>query len=99
MTKSNRKPRQSWRHAWQRRLTLLGGLVVLLFGIGLLIGHFGESVREEQVWDRVLEIWDGDGFPIWGRAPIGHGTSNHMLPIGLPAVLNSAQRSITFPYE
>lgn len=40
MTKSNRKPRQSWRHAWQKRLTLLGGLVVLLFGIGLLIGHF-----------------------------------------------------------
>ncbi|MBI4775783.1 MAG: LD-carboxypeptidase [Deltaproteobacteria bacterium] len=66
---------------------------------GLLIGHFGESAQEEHVWERVLELWGGDGFPIWGRAPIGHGSSNHILPIGLPAVLNSARCSITFPYD
>lgn len=66
---------------------------------GLLIGHFGEGAQEEHVWERVLELWDGDDFPIWGRAPIGHGSSNHILPIGCPAFLNSARRSITFQYD
>ena len=66
---------------------------------GILIGNFGEGTGEEQVWERVLELWGGDGFPIWGRSPIGHGPSNHILPIGLPVFLDSTRRSITFQHE
>jgi len=66
---------------------------------GILIGHFGDGLEEEHVWERVLELWGDEGFPIWGRSPIGHGSSNHILPIGLPVVLNSTRRSITFQHE
>ena len=43
MPKPNRKTRKSLTPPWNNRLVLLGSLVVVLFGIGLLIGHLKTS--------------------------------------------------------
>jgi len=47
MTKSYHQPRQSQQQPWRKRLILFGGLVVLVFAVGLVVGYLKprESVQ------------------------------------------------------
>lgn len=73
---------------------------------GLLLGDFSssETVDEleklryrEAIWSRVLELFSGNGFPIWGNFPSGHCPHNHTFPLGVMALMNNDTGRLTFP--
>lgn len=69
------------------RLSGLAGLI-----LGSFAGETGplENLRlHEQIWERVLELTAGYGYPVWAGFPIGHGGLNYPLPIGGRAVMDS----------
>jgi muramoyltetrapeptide carboxypeptidase len=71
---------------------------------GLVLGVFDpghhdrlEMIRlNEQVWNRVLELTQGAPYPIWGGLPIGHQHGNVALPVGMEAVMDSANGTLRF---
>ncbi len=71
---------------------------------GLILGIFDpghddrlEMIRlNEQVWNRVLELTAFANYPIWGGFPVGHQESNHPLPIGMTAVMDSSTGTLDF---
>ncbi len=64
---------------------------------GVLIGDFNQgrddsiaNLRlQEAVWQRIMEL-AGPGYPVWAKVPVGHGSSNRALPVGMEAVMDSA---------
>jgi muramoyltetrapeptide carboxypeptidase len=56
---------------------------------GLILGSFTDCGDTELVWHRVLELLGDKEIPVWGNFPTGHGESNHMLPIGMEAEMDS----------
>ncbi|HSH12637.1 MAG TPA: LD-carboxypeptidase [Desulfurivibrionaceae bacterium] len=70
---------------------------------GLILGTFTDGKGEEEawsasVWNRVLEL-AGEGYPIWGDFPVGHGSRNLSLPLGVTAEMDSASGTLYFPAE
>jgi len=68
---------------------------------GLILGTFTNGTGEEEawaelVWNRVLEVAEGD-YPILGNFPVGHGSRNLSLPIGAKALLDTDSGSLSFP--
>jgi muramoyltetrapeptide carboxypeptidase len=68
---------------------------------GLILGSFTDNSGEEEawtasVWARALEL-AGDGYPIWGNFPVGHGGRNLSLPLGVTAEMDSASGTLSFP--
>ncbi|WP_028584393.1 S66 peptidase family protein [Desulfogranum mediterraneum] len=65
---------------------------------GLILGTFDpgddrqlECLRlQEQVWERVLELTQGLGLPIWGNFPLGHQQRNQALIMGMEATMDSS---------
>lgn len=49
---------------------------------GLLLGSFTNCGDVEQIWERVMELFQGENFPIWANCPFGHSQENVMLPFG-----------------
>lgn len=66
---------------------------------GLILGEFSDCGNQEEIWDRVLELFQGENFPIWADFPVGHGPRNLTLPIGVRARMNQAEKelSLTLP--
>lgn len=67
---------------------------------GLILGSFTNNSGEEEawtasVWARVLEL-AGDGYPIWGNFPTGHGERNLSLPLGVTAEMDSTTGTLRF---
>jgi muramoyltetrapeptide carboxypeptidase len=65
---------------------------------GLIIGRFsgitrGERRKCEQI---LLEAVAGKKIPVAAGFPAGHGPGNRTFPLGVPATLDTAARSITF---
>jgi len=65
---------------------------------GLIIGRFsgitrGERRKCEQI---LLEAVAGKKIPVAAGFPAGHGPGNRAFPLGVPADLDTAARSITF---
>jgi muramoyltetrapeptide carboxypeptidase len=68
---------------------------------GLVLGTFTNGKGEEEpwaelVWNLVLEV-AGEGYPVWGNFPIGHGSRNLSLPVGTITELDSDSGSLSFP--
>jgi len=58
---------------------------------GLILGSFTSCGSHDIIWQRVLEIFQDDSFPIWANFPVGHGEHNMILPIGIEACMDSSQ--------
>jgi len=62
---------------------------------GLILGTFDSREvtdgrrLQEQVWSRVLELTAQCGYPVLGGFPAGHLETNHPLPIGAQATLDT----------
>lgn len=70
---------------------------------GLILGSFtaGNSVNvsgsyTDPVWNRVLELMAEQDIPVWANFPIGHGTRNHILPLGIEAEMDSGSGTLRF---
>jgi muramoyltetrapeptide carboxypeptidase len=87
-----------------RMLTHLACCGVLDKLAGLLLGVFDpghydrlEILRlNEQIWKRALELTQGSSYPVWGGLPIGHQQGNVALPIGMEAVMDSTNGTLSF---
>jgi len=67
---------------------------------GLILGTFTDNSGMEEnwtpsVWKRVLEVAGGK-YPIWGNFPVGHGSRNLSLPIGVSAEMDSESGTLRF---
>jgi len=62
---------------------------------GIILGTFKDCGKEEDIWERMLEVTED--IPVWGNFPIGHGTANFTLPLGVTAVMDTEQRQLCFP--
>jgi muramoyltetrapeptide carboxypeptidase len=62
---------------------------------GLILGTFDcrdaadRKLLQEQVWTRILELIAHTGYPVLGGFPAGHLETNHPLPIGAAATLDT----------
>ena len=77
---------------------LLENLAGLLLGV-FDPGHYDrlEILRlNEQVWNRALELTQGASYPVWGGLPIGHQQANITLPVGIEAVMDSTNGTLSF---
>jgi muramoyltetrapeptide carboxypeptidase len=72
---------------------------------GIILGEFSsgrDTDRNEQlriqefVWNRVFELTEGSGVPLWGNFPVGHGARNISLPVGAQAVMCSRSGRLSF---
>lgn len=63
---------------------------------GLILGSFTECGNTELIWQRLLELITTQNIPLWANFPCGHGASNHILPIGLEAEMDSAAGVLRF---
>jgi muramoyltetrapeptide carboxypeptidase len=66
---------------------------------GLILGTFTNNSGEEEawtaaVWTRVLEL-AGDNYPIWGNFPVGHGSRNLSLPLGVTTEMDSTTGTLS----
>ena len=71
------------------KLQRLAGLILGDFDLGGSDSSADWRLRE-QVWQRVVAL-AGSGYPIWANAPIGHGSRNLALPLGMEAVMESSR--------
>ena len=63
---------------------------------GLILGGFKDCGDPELIWQRVLELLGPLDIPMWANFPVGHAASNHMLPLGLEAEMDSATGMLRF---
>ncbi len=74
---------------------------------GIILGDFSLSPHQdtlekmrlhETLWNRVIELTGTFHVPIWGGFDTGHTTRNLTLPLGVNAVMNSAQGVLEFEF-
>jgi muramoyltetrapeptide carboxypeptidase len=58
---------------------------------GLVIGQIEDSGRKEIVDSVLKERLSGSDIPVVTGLPVGHGSENLSLPLGLPALLDTKQ--------
>jgi muramoyltetrapeptide carboxypeptidase len=76
-----------------RQLSLAG----VFRGIrGLLIGRFTGCGGGKKAEGVLLEAVEGRKIPVAAGFPVGHGSVNRPFPLGVPAVLDTTARSLTF---
>ena len=63
---------------------------------GLGLGSFVSCGEEQQLFDIVSDLFDGETFPIMARLPFGHGKDNMTVPIGQSATLDTGGRTLSF---
>lgn len=62
---------------------------------GLMVGDFTECGDKEDVYRIVAETLSEKDIPVLGGLPIGHGAENTALPIGVRALLDTDQLSLS----
>jgi muramoyltetrapeptide carboxypeptidase len=70
---------------------------------GLILGSITDSKGDEEpwtpsVWERVMEL-AGNAYPVWGNFPVGHGSRNLSLPLGVTAEMDSDTGTLSFPSQ
>ena len=65
--------------------------------VGLVLGDFDQCGERETIWQRTLELLAHRPIPIWANFPCGHGSKNHILPVGAEAQLDSSAGRLVFP--
>jgi len=63
---------------------------------GLVVGQFEGVKAQREVWEVVMSIVRGTGYPVAAGFPVGHGAANHTLALGMRAVLDAAVPSLVF---
>jgi muramoyltetrapeptide carboxypeptidase len=58
---------------------------------GLIIGQIEDSGKKELVYSVLKERLSGLDMPVVTGLPVGHGSENLSLPLGLPALLDTEQ--------
>ena len=67
---------------------------------GLIIGTFTETDTTESpdlakcICERILELVGDQDIPIWADFPVGHGSRNLTLPLGIRVQMDSAGRTL-----
>lgn len=56
---------------------------------GIILGTFEACGDIEIVWQRVLELTEETGIPVWANFPAGHGKKNVTLPLGVLTEMDS----------
>jgi len=64
---------------------------------GLVLGDFDQCGEREIIWQRVLDLLAHRSIPIWANFPCGHGSRNHILPVGAEVQLDSSAGRLVFP--
>ncbi|MEW6427612.1 MAG: LD-carboxypeptidase [Thermodesulfobacteriota bacterium] len=62
---------------------------------GLVLGTFEGCADVEQVWKRALELTPD--IPVWGNFPVGHGSRNCSLMLGVTAEMDGATATLRYP--
>ncbi len=62
---------------------------------GLLLGSFTNCGDVELIWERVMELFQDENFPIWANCPLGHDQENMMLPFGGKIKITNDELHIT----
>lgn len=67
---------------------------------GVLLGEFssssGESIPNSDLTTKRLLKVTPPHVPVWANFPVGHGPKNHIMPIGVKAVMDSTKRTLHF---
>ena len=63
---------------------------------GLLLGEFISCGPVSSIWEVVLDILGDIDVPVLTAVPVGHGSRNVPLPLGLRAVLNSDKKTLSY---
>jgi muramoyltetrapeptide carboxypeptidase len=63
---------------------------------GLLLGSFTDCGDLSIVWERALQITEEMNIPLWGNFPVGHGSRNLAVPLGIDVKLSSADNTLIF---
>jgi len=63
---------------------------------GLLLGSFNDCGDLSVVWERALQITEEMNIPLWANFPVGHGSRNLAVPLGLEVKLSSANKTLIF---
>lgn len=67
---------------------------------GFVLGDFLHTLPAEPGWDVhdvLLDILAPMGVPVLAGVPVGHGASNHALPLGWPALLRTGTLTVECP--
>jgi len=78
-------------------------LAGMLEGVSaIILGDFSHGLgldrntimrNHQTIWDRVIEIV-GDDITVWANFPMGHGTINYSVPLGMEIIIDSDKRSM-----
>lgn len=63
------------------------------FAHGLGLNGASRLRHHETVWHRVMELTD-ESTVLWAGFPIGHGSDNHTIPLGVEITLDSGGRRL-----
>ncbi len=63
---------------------------------GLLLGEFISCGPVSAIWDLVLDVLGNTNIPVLAGIPVGHGSRNVSLPLGLNAVLDADEKTLTY---
>jgi muramoyltetrapeptide carboxypeptidase len=63
---------------------------------GLILGTFEQCGNYELIWERALEVTADLDIPVWGDFPIGHGSRNCTVPLGVSAEMDSSSGILRF---
>ncbi len=66
---------------------------------GIILGDFLDNELRtlsdiELIWQRILDI--STNIPVWANFPMGHGSRNMILPLGLPVLMDSNSGNLIF---
>lgn len=66
---------------------------------GLVLGRFKDCGEIPKIWDMVMEQVREYHFPVVANVPFGHIPENHVIPLGIPFILNTYERSFAPRYH
>ena len=87
-----------------RLLTHLDKAGRLLKVKGLILGTFSDENRKENkvmqktVQHRIMELLGESDIPVWADFPVGHGSRNLTLPVGVEVEMDSAAKILSCQY-
>jgi muramoyltetrapeptide carboxypeptidase len=63
---------------------------------GIVLGDFTDCGEYDELIASIEDIFGGMGIPILAGFSFGHAQTNLTIPLGLPAVLDTAEGSLSF---
>jgi len=64
---------------------------------GVCLGTFVNCGNMEEIYRIFEDVFTGAGVPVMAGFQAGHGLPNLSFPIGLPAILDTASRTLAYP--